>query len=229
MSFQSPNAASSLLPTYPLSNEDEQEPDCHEILATIHLRQQSSTGKQHSHVLVDLPLLERDPLAQDEESIDGSVSSFFSTVSSSFMDKLDAKIKSETEALVDLVRDADAATAKLDTSTAWSIEIASTIRTKLLVDEVEEQDGAGIIAVADEDVQKINYRALTLKRKACDINIDGDTDSDPGQSIRSSLREYDILMSRKGHSAPENKKRGKQKFLRIIVDGVARKLFNDQL
>ncbi len=153
------------------------------------------------------------------------------------MDQLDAKIISESKTLVALVQDADAATAKLDTATAVSVEIASTIRTKLLVDEVEEvslqlhyseQDGASIIAVANQDVQ-INYRALTLKRKACDINLDGDTDSDPGQPIRSSLREYDNLMSRKVQSAPENKKLGKSKFPKIMDREIARKLFNDQV
>lgn len=151
------------------------------------------------------------------------------------MDKLDAKIISASKTLVALVQDADAATAKLDTTTAWSVEIASTICTKILVDEVEEvsldyseQDGAGIIAVANKDVQ-INQRALTLKRKACDINLDGDTDSDPGQSIRSSLWEYDNRMSCNVHSAPENKKLGKSKFPKIMDREIARKLFNDQV
>lgn len=215
-------------------SEEEQGPAGHKILAPIHSTRQSSAG-------IHLPLLVA-PLAQDEENIDGSVMSLFSgassmsTQSSSFIDELDAKIESATDTLVALKRDADAATAKLDMTTAWSIEIASTIRAKQLFEEAgelsldySEQDGACIIAVAGEDGQKINHRALTLKRKASDINLDGDADSDPGQSIRSSLREYDILMSRKGHSAPENKKLGKPKFSRITDEHIVRKLMYDQV
>ncbi len=84
-------------------------------------------------------------------------------------------------------------------------------------------------AAVGVDVEKIDQRGLTFKRKACDISFDGDdTDCDHGQSIRASLREYDILMSRKGQSDPENKKLGKPKFSRVLDEEIVRKLFKDQ-
>jgi hypothetical protein len=74
------------------------------------------------------------------------------------------------------------------------------------------------------DVEKFHPHGLILKRKASDVNLDGDIDHDHGPaSIRSSLREYDLLMNRKGNKSPGNMMKN-QKFSKVVVNGVCGKM-----
>lgn len=103
------------------------------------------------------------------------------------------------------------------------------INSKVHLREQKWKEVLSLGAAVGVDVEKIDQRVLTFKRKACDISFDGnDTDCDHGQSIRASLREYDTLMSRKGQSDTENKKLGKPKFSRVLDEEIVRKLFKDQ-
>ena len=102
-------------------------------------------------------------------------------------------------------------------------EKESASNSKMQPSEKRWNEAMALGADVGVDIEKFHPHGWALKRKACDINLDGDTDHDHGQSIRSSLREYDILMNRK-----ENKSHGNmmenQKFSKIVVNGVRGKM-----
>lgn len=263
------------LPMEPWLLEREQDLESHLVLAPPHTHYhhqlQSSTQQafaaRQTTQMPQLPLLAETTLAQDDEISNASSSSLFSSICSAtsydslFADILDVRIQSATEDLVDLTRDADAATSKLDATTALSVEIATASYATLVFDQItasvgvsstnvyphspdasvrdSEKESASnskmqpsekrwkeVVALGADvgvDVEEFHPRGWALKRKACDINLDGDTDHHHGQSIRSSLREYDILMNRKG-----NKSNGtimeNRKFAKVVVDGMCGKM-----
>lgn len=255
------------LPIEPWLLEGEQDLECQLVLAPLQTHhhhqlqsslQQAFAARQTTQIL-QLPLLAETALAQDDEISNASSLSLFSSISSAisyadslFADLLDARIQSATEILVDLKRDADAATSKLDATTALSVENATASYATLVFEEANmyprspyasvsscEKESANnskvqpsekrwheVVALGADvgvDVEKFHPHGLILKRKACDINLDGDTDHDHGQSIRSSLREYDILMNRKGNRCHGNM-RENRKFSKVVIDGVCGKL-----
>ena len=265
------------LPIEPWLLEGEQDLECQLVLTPLQTHhhhqlqsssQQAFAARQTTQTLQELPLLAETALAQDDEISNSSSISLFSSISSAisyadslFADLLDARIQAATETLVDLKRDADVATSKLDATTALSVENATASYATLAFEEISMYVGASsanmyphspyasvrscekesannsnvqpsekrwheVVALGADvgvDVEKFHPRGLILKRKACDINLDGDTDHDHGQSIRSSLREYDILVNRKGNKSHGNM-RENRKFSKVVVDGVCGKM-----
>lgn len=105
-----------------------------------------------------------------------------------------------------------------------SMEKESVNNSKVQPSEKRWNEVVALGADVGVDVEKFHPHGLILKRKACDINLDGDTDHDHGPaSIRSSLREYDLLMNRKGNKSPGNMMKNR-KFSKVVVNGVCGKM-----
>ncbi len=194
-------------------------------------------------LLVQLPVLAA-PQFKDDDSY--GTSSIPSTGTSTFMHELDTNITEAAETQDKLSQVAEASELKLDNDTVVSLTIAASVCAQALFEQSihalspkSQSLSAPLYSSNDKDdhwledgAKHSNQRSaseatpcnLSSKRKACAINLDGNEHLQ-SISIRTSLRKYDNLMSRKARSDPENK--GKEKYSRVLYNEVVKKLFVD--
>jgi len=195
------------------------------------------------NLVVHLPVLAA-PQFKDDDSY--GTSSIPSTGTSTFMHELDTKITEAAKTQAELSRVAEASELKLDNDTVVALTIAASVCAQALFEQSIHAPSDKLQSLSAplnssndkddhwlEDGAKYSNRSsaskatpcnLPSKRKACAINLDGNEHLQ-SISIRTSLREYDNLMSRKARSDPENK--GKEKYSRVLDNEVVKKLFVD--